>query len=215
MDGKKYDYKEAYNKNLTPKARLHYLENARHDQDAKCPSCGSPLHSNCSPARMKYEVKDINKNGKIDGWEKAKYDAINKSAEKDSPLDFLGNIAASIRTARRARDIASQVGMGNNAMAQVGKARQAQASNTGNISGRLDEIDSRLSAIEDLSAESASQPEMTNVPPDPSNTMGNARPVFSQPVQQNAQKMFGSVDMMQNSVAAPPLFKKKCNKYKK
>jgi len=53
MDGKKYDYKEAYNKNLTPKARLHYLENARHDQDAKCPSCGSPLHSNCgSPARQ-------------------------------------------------------------------------------------------------------------------------------------------------------------------
>jgi len=53
MDGKKYDYKEAYNKNLTPKARLHYLENARHDQDAKCPSCGSPLHSNCgSPAKL-------------------------------------------------------------------------------------------------------------------------------------------------------------------
>jgi hypothetical protein len=32
---------------------------------------------------MKYEVKDINKNGKIDGWEQAKYDAINKSS--DSP----------------------------------------------------------------------------------------------------------------------------------
>ena len=203
MDGKKYDYKEAYNKNLTPKARLHYLENARHDQDAKCPSCGSPLHSNCSPARMKYEVKDINKNGKIDGWEKAKYDAINKSAKKDSPLDFFGgNIASSISTARRASDIVSQ-------------ARGAQASNTGNISGRLNEIDSRLSAIEGLNAESASQPEMTNVPPDPSNTMGNARPVFPQQVQQNAQKIFGSVDMMQNSVSAPPLFKKKCNKYKK
>jgi hypothetical protein len=45
MDGKKYDYKEAYNKNLTPKARLHYLENARHDQD-------TPLQGHCtgSPA---------------------------------------------------------------------------------------------------------------------------------------------------------------------
>ena len=32
--GVKYDYKEAYNKNLTAKARLHYLENARHDQDS-------------------------------------------------------------------------------------------------------------------------------------------------------------------------------------
>ncbi len=33
MKGKNYDYKEAYNKNLTAKARLHYLENARNDQD--------------------------------------------------------------------------------------------------------------------------------------------------------------------------------------
>lgn len=32
--GKAYDYKEAYNKELTPKARLHYLENARHDEDS-------------------------------------------------------------------------------------------------------------------------------------------------------------------------------------
>ena len=31
----------------------------------------------------KYKVKDINKNGEIDGWEQAKYDAINKSS--DSP----------------------------------------------------------------------------------------------------------------------------------
>ena len=50
---------------------------------AKCKSCGSPLCSGCSAAHMKYEVKDINKNGKIDGWEQAKYDAINKSS--DSP----------------------------------------------------------------------------------------------------------------------------------
>ena len=27
----------------------------------------------------KYEVKDINKNGKIDSWEQAKYDAINQA----------------------------------------------------------------------------------------------------------------------------------------
>jgi len=47
MKGKQYDYKEAYNKNLTPKARLHYLENARHDQDA-------PFQRSCtgSPAKQ-------------------------------------------------------------------------------------------------------------------------------------------------------------------
>ena len=32
MAGEKYDAKEAYNKNLSPKARLHYLENERHDK---------------------------------------------------------------------------------------------------------------------------------------------------------------------------------------
>jgi len=32
MSGEKYDAKEAYNKSLSPKARLHYLENERHDK---------------------------------------------------------------------------------------------------------------------------------------------------------------------------------------
>ena len=40
----------------------------------------------------KYEVKDINKNGKIDGWEQAKYDAINKAT--DSPAKLLGGALA-------------------------------------------------------------------------------------------------------------------------
>ncbi|MCP4991771.1 MAG: hypothetical protein GY928_38635 [Colwellia sp.] len=31
--GMKYDYKKAYDKNLKPGERLHYLENARHDKD--------------------------------------------------------------------------------------------------------------------------------------------------------------------------------------
>jgi len=36
--GIKYDYKKAYDKNLKPSARLHYLENARHDQDTGSPN---------------------------------------------------------------------------------------------------------------------------------------------------------------------------------
>jgi hypothetical protein len=35
----------------------------------------------------KYEVKDINKNGKIDDWEQAKYDAINKSSAANMSYD--------------------------------------------------------------------------------------------------------------------------------
>ena len=41
----------------------------------------------------KYKVKDINKNGKIDSWEQAKYDAINKSS--DSPTKFIAGALAS------------------------------------------------------------------------------------------------------------------------
>ena len=36
--GMQYDYKKAYDKNLKPSARLHYLENARHDQDSGSPN---------------------------------------------------------------------------------------------------------------------------------------------------------------------------------
>ena len=50
MDGKQYDYKEAYNKNLTPKARFDYLKNAIHDQDAPTNMC-SPNHYD-SPAKQ-------------------------------------------------------------------------------------------------------------------------------------------------------------------
>ena len=48
---------------------------------------------------------------------------------------------------------------------------------------------------------------MTNVPPAPSNTLGQARPVFNHQAQQNAQGMFGTQQALQNSVGATPMFK--------
>ena len=48
--------------------------------------------------------------------------------------------------------------------------------------------------------------QMTNVPPAPSNTLGQAQPVFNQQTQQNAQGIFGGVDQRQNSVGASALF---------
>lgn len=44
--GMKYDYKKAYDKNLKPSARLHYLENARHDKDK-----GIKMYGGDSPAK--------------------------------------------------------------------------------------------------------------------------------------------------------------------
>ena len=43
MSGQKYDAKEAYNKNLSASARLHYLENNRADKKAKGGSHRSPI----------------------------------------------------------------------------------------------------------------------------------------------------------------------------
>ena len=48
--------------------------------------------------------------------------------------------------------------------------------------------------------------QMTNVPPAPSNTLGQAQPVFNQQTQQNAQGMFGTQQTMQDSVSAPLMF---------
>ena len=47
---------------------------------------------------------------------------------------------------------------------------------------------------------------MTNVPPAPSNTLGQAQPAFNQQTQQNAQGIYGGVDQRQNSVGASALF---------
>ena len=48
--------------------------------------------------------------------------------------------------------------------------------------------------------------QMTNVPPQQANTLGNAQPVFNQGVQQAAQGVYGGIDQRQNSVGASPLF---------
>ena len=48
--------------------------------------------------------------------------------------------------------------------------------------------------------------QMTNIPPAPANTLGQAQPVFNQQAQQNAQGIFGTQQTMQNSVGAPLMY---------
>lgn len=79
--GMKYDYKKAYDKNLKPSARLHYLENARHDKDSMAKMVGhgsmakqygsmakmdksmamkkdiSPIMKHCTPMKMKGQAE--------------------------------------------------------------------------------------------------------------------------------------------------------------
>jgi len=59
MSGRSYDMKMAYDKKLTPKARLHYLENERHDAPGKMK--GSPYHKHGSPYHMGQKDSPMNK----------------------------------------------------------------------------------------------------------------------------------------------------------
>ena len=59
MKGKKYDYKEAYNTKLKPSARLHYLENARHDTD-------SPFNQGLIPLEENKKMKPQNQPQEIE-----------------------------------------------------------------------------------------------------------------------------------------------------
>lgn len=56
----------------------------------------------------------------------------------------------------------------------------------------------------------AAQPaqQMTNIPPAPANTLGQAQPVFNQQAQQAAQGIYGGVEQRQNAVGATPMFQK-------
>tara|TARA_R100000951_G_scaffold26737_2_gene22738 strand:+ start:538 stop:870 length:333 start_codon:yes stop_codon:yes gene_type:complete len=53
---------------------------------------------------------------------------------------------------------------------------------------------------------------MSNMPPQPSNVMGAAQPVFNQPAVAAANNIYGNVQARQNAAGAPPIFKKYCKK---
>jgi hypothetical protein len=168
MKGKNYDYKEAYNKNLTAKARLHYLENARNDQD-------SP-NNMCSPAHY-----------------------------GDSPLNQFGSlasIASGFANQPNQQPTGTTGGALSNAMASVmntGQTPSATSTTSGALAGATPnagmlsgvntqgggDVESRITALEQNA---------------PSNTLGNAKPVFNSQAQQAAQGIYGSVNQRQSAL---------------
>tara|TARA_Y100000356_G_scaffold95125_1_gene80535 strand:+ start:160 stop:612 length:453 start_codon:yes stop_codon:yes gene_type:complete len=79
----RYDAKEAYNKDLTASARLHYLENVRHDHDSP-----ANMHTD---AHMRRQAKRIAKKTKGDAQD-IYYEMKSKkmSEKKDSPMKMEG-----------------------------------------------------------------------------------------------------------------------------
>lgn len=85
---RKYDYKEAYNKNLSDSARLHYLENARHDAPGKMMKSPMKLESAAQ------EKKDLMMDMPVDERAAAKMmKSPNKMAGK-SPMKMGGSFVS-------------------------------------------------------------------------------------------------------------------------
>jgi len=74
------------------------------------------------------------------------------------------------------------------------------------------DLNAKQVAIDPMTGMPMQQEEMTNVPPQQYNTMGNAKPVFSNQAQLFSEKINGTLPERQDSVFATPMFKKNCNK---
>ena len=94
-----YDAKEAYNKNLKASARLHYLENLRHDHD-------SPAHQDKKMMAKKMTCVDgyeMNENGKcVPVKRNAALKNIDPREDKSS-YEYDYDFAADKKAARKAK----------------------------------------------------------------------------------------------------------------
>lgn len=179
---------------------------------AKCKSCGSPLCSGCSAAKMK----------------------------QDSPLDFLGAGATFSNAWQKMKQQQSTTpSMANNAM---GLQRHAERKKTlmelvrsrranrmpqevapvvntpeviseqvpdANFSAykKFTEAGIAPGAVNIVTPNIAPEQEVTNVPPPQANEAAIA-PVFDQKTQVSANQVFGDLFARQNAVNAPLMFKK-------
>ena len=179
---------------------------------AKCKSCGSPLCSGCSAAKMK----------------------------QDSPLDFLGAGATFSNAWQKMKQQQSTApSMANNAMGlqrhaerkkalmELVRSRRANRMpqevapvvNTpevineqvpdANFSAykKFTEAGIAPGAVNIVTPNIATEQEVTNVPPPQANEAAIA-PVFDQKTQVSANQVFGDLFARQNAVNAPLMFKK-------
>jgi len=149
--GMKYDYKKAYDKNLKPSARLHYLENARHDQDS------------------------------------------------GSPATFMGGIAGVFGRALQNQQ-AQQAVQG----AQAARARGFAGGTVvpqATITDGVDPILAGAGVVPPGTTDPGNPFEGKTFQITPANMMGNAKPMFSAPVQASAEAIYGS--SMQRQMSMP------------
>ena len=103
----RYDAKEAYNKDLTASARLHYLENDRHDHDSPAHGHCTPMHKHTRAHRLRERAINISERSGAERGDEYDYenpkvmkllDKANKLDErsKEKMLNEAGNVAGKI-----------------------------------------------------------------------------------------------------------------------
>jgi len=162
--GMKYDYKKAYDKNLKPSARLHYLENARHDQDN-----GSPNHLSLLGDMT---AATIGRKASAGGnFDRAKYERL---AQRPG---VFGKLAQQVLAQNPAADPTQAVGAAP--AAPVAPVAPTADMSTG-------------AAMGGGSMDPTNPFEGKTFQITPANMMGNAKPTFSEQTQGMAQTAFGS-----------------------
>ena len=153
-----YDYKKAYDKNLKPSARLHYLENARHDQDSGSPN---KFMGGIAGALGASLSASANAGGNFD---RAKYERLAQAG------GVFGKLGQQI--------------LDKNPIADPTQAQQAAAPT----------VDMSAGATMDGGAMDQVNPfEGKTFQITPANMMGNAKPMFSAPVQASAEAIYLSL----------------------
>lgn len=188
--GMQYDYKKAYDKNLKPSARLHYLENARHDQDTGSPATfmggiagavGRGLSKGANFDRTKFET--LAQRGGVFG-------KLGQQILDQNPVAPAAPVAP---TADMSGDpsLAAAGITGDGAMDQAnpfeGKTFQITPANM---------VDPSLASV-GIDASEKFQPPMA------SNEIGGAKDLFGDKTRGMAETIYGSATQRQASVKTP------------
>jgi len=196
--GMKYDYKKAYDKNLKPSARLHYLENARHDQDS-----GSPNHLNLGKMINATLGRKASAGGNFD---RAKYERLAQMG------GAFGKIGQSILDQNPIADPALVSGAAPVAPVAPTADMSTGAAMGGGTMDLTNPFEGKTFKIEPASPMGMVDPELSSVgidasqtfqPPMAGNETGGAKDLFGDKTRGMAETIYGSAMQRQASVKTP------------
>ncbi len=171
----------------------------------------SPAEMHCTgkkPAPLKNErrkknradVKEAKKG--LKGKEKRQAARAERKKQRDEGRRGVKRTVEKVKeTVEKVRD--SRVGR-----AVEGAVNTVNAVKSGNIKKAVEGVKKTASAFTMLDPMTGMpmQSQMSNMPPQPSNTMGNARPVFNSRSQDVANNIYGGMQARQNAAGATPVY---------